>query len=67
MPSRVLLGKTRTSDSYRKVYSDEQKLELEKEFLSTHYITQKRKSELAKKIHLSERQVDIYLLLYYLN
>jgi len=57
-------GKTRTKDKYRVVYSDHQRLELEKEFHYSRYITIRRKAELAQSLALSERQVgehwDIY-------
>ncbi|KAF4525638.1 hypothetical protein B566_EDAN001238 [Ephemera danica] len=49
-------GKTRTKDKYRVVYSDHQRLELEKEFHYSRYITIRRKSELAATLGLSERQ-----------
>lgn len=50
-------GKTRTKDKYRVVYTDKQRLELEKEFQYNHYITMRRKSELSAALALSERQV----------
>ena len=50
-------GKTRTKDKYRVVYTDQQRLELEKEFQSNRYITMKRKTELSMALGLSERQV----------
>ncbi|XP_055597189.1 homeotic protein caudal isoform X2 [Uranotaenia lowii] len=53
-------GKTRTKDKYRVVYTDHQRLELEKEFHYTRYITIRRKSELAQSLQLSERQVKIW-------
>jgi hypothetical protein len=56
-----LLGKTRTKDKYRVVYTDHQRLELEKEFHYTRYITIRRKSELAQNLGLSERQVKIWV------
>lgn len=53
-------GKTRTKDKYRVVYTDQQRLELEKEFHYTRYITIRRKAELAQSLQLSERQVKIW-------
>uniref|UniRef100_A0A3P9N2W8 Caudal type homeobox 1a n=1 Tax=Poecilia reticulata TaxID=8081 RepID=A0A3P9N2W8_POERE len=53
-------GWTRTKDKYRVVYTDHQRLELEKEFQSTRYITMRRKSDLSMALGLSERQVKIW-------
>ncbi|NXG16632.1 CDX4 protein, partial [Grallaria varia] len=53
-------GKTRTREKYRVVYTDHQRLELEKEFHYNRYITIRRKSELAANLRLSERQVKIW-------
>merc|ERR1712106_270861 len=52
--------RTRTKDKYRVVYSDHQRLELEKEFHYSRYITIRRKSELAQALNLTERQVKIW-------
>ena len=54
----VLPGKTRTKDKYRVVYSDAQRLELEKEFRYNNYITIKRKLELSRILGLTDRQVS---------
>nr|XP_040030378.1 homeobox protein CDX-1a isoform X2 [Gasterosteus aculeatus aculeatus] len=48
--------KTRTKDKYRVVYTDQQRLELEKEFQCNQYITMRRKTELSMALSLSERQ-----------
>ncbi|GAB0096328.1 homeotic protein caudal [Sergentomyia squamirostris] len=53
-------GKTRTKDKYRVVYTDYQRLELEKEYHTSKYITIRRKTELAQSLSLSERQVKIW-------
>ncbi|XP_076299342.1 LIM/homeobox protein Lhx3-like [Lasioglossum baleicum] len=53
-------GKTRTSSTYRKVYTHNQTLELEKEFLLKSYIGMSRRIELAAKIGLSVRQVKAW-------
>ncbi|XP_003269025.1 homeobox protein CDX-4 [Nomascus leucogenys] len=53
-------GKTRTKEKYRVVYTDHQRLELEKEFHCNRYIPIRRKSELAVNLGLSERQVKIW-------
>ena len=53
----AISARTRTKDKYRIVYSDHQRLELEKEFHYSRYITIRRKAELANMIGLSERQV----------
>ena len=55
----IILGRTRTKDKYRVVYSDHQRLELEKEFHYSRYITIRRKAELANSVGLSERQVRL--------
>ena len=56
----MFLGKTRTKDKYRVVYTEPQRIELEKEFLYSKYITIKRKSELSQTLSLSERQIKIW-------
>lgn len=55
-----VIGKTRTKDKYRVVYTDHQRVELEKEFYYSRYITIRRKAELASNLGLSERQVKIW-------
>ena len=42
------------------VYTEPQRIELEKEFLFSKYITIKRKAELSKTLSLSERQIKIW-------
>nr|WKZ08251.1 Cdx2 protein [Nais communis] len=59
-PAITPSGKTRTKDKYRIVYTELQKVELEKEFLFNQYITIQRKAELAGTIGLSDRQVKIW-------
>lgn len=56
----LVTGKTRTKDKYRVVYTDHQRVELEKEFYYSRYITIRRKAELASNLGLSERQVKIW-------
>ncbi|KAM3867211.1 homeobox protein CDX-1-like [Diretmus argenteus] len=51
---------TRTKDKYRVVYTDHQRLELEKEFQYSRYITIRRKTELSLALSLTERQVKIW-------
>ncbi len=52
-----ILGKTRTRDIYRIVYTDRQRYELENEFLVSKYISIPRKAALSAALALSERQV----------
>ncbi|NWS68765.1 CDX2 protein, partial [Crotophaga sulcirostris] len=59
-PALFSAVKTRTKDKYRVVYTDHQRLELEKEFHYSRYITIRRKAELASNLGLSERQVKIW-------
>merc|ERR550539_1501743 len=53
-------SRTRTKGKYRVVYSDHQRLELEKEFHYSRYITIRRKAELAQALNLTERQGKIW-------
>jgi len=52
-----ILGKTRTRDKYRIVYTDRQRYELENEFSVSKYISIPRKAALSSTLALSERQV----------
>ncbi|KAL2088695.1 hypothetical protein ACEWY4_015594 [Coilia grayii] len=56
----VAAGKTRTKDKYRVVYSEHQRVELEKEYRCSRYISIRRKAQLALALSLSERQVKIW-------
>ncbi|KAF7989954.1 hypothetical protein HCN44_008628 [Aphidius gifuensis] len=58
--NQLIPGKTRTKDKYRVVYTDYQRVELEKEFHYNKYINIKRKAELSVNLGLSERQVKIW-------
>ena len=59
MTSLVTAASIRTKDKYRAVYSDYQRLEMEKDFHYCRYIATRRKTELATLIGLSERQVQM--------
>ena len=50
-------GMTRTKDKYRVVYSEKQRIGLEKAFKDNKFITMKEKTVLSKELDLSERQV----------
>lgn len=52
--------RVRTADKYRMVYSDYQRLELEKEFHTSAFITSERKSYLSTQLSLTERQIKIW-------
>lgn len=54
------IGKTRTREKYRSVYSELQRHDLEQEFAVNKYISIKRKTELARQLALSERQIKIW-------
>ena len=51
-------GMTRTRDKYRVVYTEKQRVCLEKEFKTNKFITMQRKMEISKELDLSERQVS---------
>lgn len=65
--SLLKTGKTRTKDKYRVVYTDQQRVELEKEFLYNKYITMKRKTEMAQCLGLSERQVSFFCFFFFFS
>lgn len=52
--------RVRTSEKYRMVYTDYQRLELEKEFRTTQFINAERKSQLSSELQLTERQIKIW-------
>lgn len=52
--------RVRTQDTYRTVYSDRQRVELEKEFFTNQFINAGRKAELAGQLDLTERQIKIW-------
>lgn len=52
--------RVRTTEKYRNVYSEQQRLELEKEYRTSTFINAIRKSELSTQLHLTERQVKIW-------
>ena len=51
-------GMTRTKDKYRVVYTEKQRIGLEKAFKDNKFITMKEKTVLSKELDLSERQVS---------
>ena len=57
-------GMTRTRDKYRVVYTEKQRVGLEKEFKTNKFITMQRKIEISKELDLSERQVRFNILIY---
>ena len=57
-------GMTRTRDKYRVVYTEKQRVGLEKEFKTNKFITMQRKMEISKELDLSERQVRFNILIY---
>ena len=56
-------GMTRKRDKYRVVYTEKQRVGLEKEFKTNKFITMQRKMEISKELDLSERQVssDVFI------
>lgn len=54
------VGKTRTKDKYRTVYSEAQKAELERQYITSTYISAQRKADISRLVSLSERQVKIW-------
>ena len=58
-------GMTRTKDKYRVVYTDKQRVGLEKEFKINKFITMQRKTELSKELDLSERQVSVFFFFFF--
>lgn len=57
----LIAGKTRTKDKYRTVYSESQRLELERLYTSAAYIpTSDRKNAIARSVGLTDRQVKIW-------
>ncbi|VDM79916.1 unnamed protein product [Strongylus vulgaris] len=57
---KIVHVRVRTSDKYRMVYSDYQRLELEKEFCTSTFVTSERKAELSSLLNLTERQIKIW-------
>ncbi|KAL4218454.1 hypothetical protein ACF0H5_023189 [Mactra antiquata] len=53
-------GMTRTRDKYRIVYTEKQRIGLEKSFDENKFISMKKKTELSKQLDLSERQIKIW-------
>uniref|UniRef100_A0AAF5CSQ4 Homeobox domain-containing protein n=2 Tax=Strongyloides stercoralis TaxID=6248 RepID=A0AAF5CSQ4_STRER len=52
--------RVRTSDKYRMVYTDFQRLELEKEYRTMQFINAERKAQLSLDLKLTERQIKIW-------
>lgn len=52
--------RVRTADKYRMVYTDHQRLELEKEFHMSPFINTERKTYLSTELSLTERQIKIW-------
>ena len=58
-------GMTRTRDKYRVVYTEKQRVGLEKEFKTNKFITMQRKMEISKELDLSQRQVNPNIFIYH--
>ena len=56
----LVVGKTRTRDKYRTVYTETQRVELEREYDQSTYISAARKTAISAVTGLSERQVKIW-------
>ncbi|CAJ0578556.1 unnamed protein product, partial [Mesorhabditis spiculigera] len=52
--------RVRTSEKYRNVYTDTQRLELEKEWSHNQFINAERKAHLSTELQLTERQIKIW-------
>uniref|UniRef100_A0A914HT48 Homeobox domain-containing protein n=1 Tax=Globodera rostochiensis TaxID=31243 RepID=A0A914HT48_GLORO len=52
--------RVRTKDTYRVVYSECQRLELEREFTTQKFISSERKAALSARLRLTERQIKIW-------
>ncbi|KAI6229348.1 Homeobox protein pal-1 [Aphelenchoides besseyi] len=52
--------RVRTTDKYRTVYTDQQRLSLETEFSGAQFVTTEQKTRLATELGLTERQVKIW-------
>ncbi|EFO13046.1 hypothetical protein LOAG_15485 [Loa loa] len=58
--NKIIDVRVRTSEKYRMVYTDYQRLELEKEFRTSQFINSERKSQLSSQLQLTERQIKIW-------
>ena len=54
-------GMTRTKDKYRVVYTEKQRIGLEREYKANKFITTKKRAEISQELDLSERQVNVCL------
>ena len=55
-----LAGKTRTREKYRTVYNERQKKQLEQQYIANTYISPEQKTDIARAVGLTERQVKIW-------